>query len=174
MDIEFKAEAIHAVKHFESHLLPQQINKQGFHKQIYVTRKAGEELDKTCLRTNPPRKRGWMFWASFYNNFKGPCLFWEKEWGTINAEGYIDRIVPIIDGYVRLVERNEHQRLQIMQDNAPGHARIPATGMPPEPKALGTIIPHMPGPVNGYEKKPVSLFMNLDRLTRSRTTSMAS
>nr|XP_001389473.2 beta-1,4-glucosidase [Aspergillus niger CBS 513.88] len=94
----------------------------GFHKQIYVTRKAGEELDKTCLRTNPPRKRGWMFWASFYNNFKGPCLFWEKEWGTINAEGYIDRIVPIIDGYVRLVERNEHQRLQIMQDNAPGHA----------------------------------------------------
>lgn len=30
---------------------------------------------------------------------------------------------------------------------------IPATGMPSEPKGLGTIIPHMPGPVNGYEEE---------------------
>ena len=94
----------------------------GFHKRIYVTRKAGEELDETCLRTSPPRKRGWMFWASFYKDYKGPCLFWEKDWGSINAERYREHIVPIIHGYIRLIERDEQLRLQLMQDNAPGHA----------------------------------------------------
>jgi Transposase. len=51
----------------------------GFHTRIWVTRKAGEELEETCLRTSPPRKRGWMFWGSFHGDSKGPCLFWEKE-----------------------------------------------------------------------------------------------
>ncbi|KAL4780626.1 hypothetical protein BJX76DRAFT_350823 [Aspergillus varians] len=55
---------------------------------VYMTRKAGEELEETCLYTKPPKKRGWMFWALFYGSFKGPCLFWEKEWGYINAESY--------------------------------------------------------------------------------------
>lgn len=83
----------------------------GFHKRIYVTRKPGEELDETCLCINPPRKRGWMFWAFFYSDSKGPCLFWEKEWGSINTESYIERIVPIIDGFIRLIERNGYQWL---------------------------------------------------------------
>ena len=52
-----------------------------------------------------------MFGGSFHSQFKGPCLFWEKEWGTINAERYCDRIVPIIEGYLRLLR----------QDGTPGH-----------------------------------------------------
>ena len=92
----------------------------GFHTRIWVTRKAGEELDDTCLRTSPARKRGWMFWATFHGDNKGPCLFWEKEWGTINSERHCQRVVPIIDGYLRLVR--EDNWLQFMQDGAPGHA----------------------------------------------------
>ena len=93
----------------------------GFHTRIWVTRKAGEELDSTCLRESPARKRGWMFWASFHANIKGPCLFWEKEWGTIGSQSYCERTVPIIDGYLRLNQQNSIY-LDLMQDGAPGHA----------------------------------------------------
>jgi hypothetical protein len=58
-----------------------------------------------------------MFWACFNDTQKGPCLFWEKEWGKITSDSYCDRIVPLIDGWLRL-----HPQLKLMQDNAPGHA----------------------------------------------------
>ena len=59
-----------------------------------------------------------MFWGSFsFELGKGPCLFWEKEWGTINKDTYCEHIVPIIHGWIRL-----HPELILMQDGAPGHA----------------------------------------------------
>ena len=57
-----------------------------------------------------------MFWGGFNGIEKGPCLFWEKEWGTIGQESYSDRIVPLIDGWIRL-----NPDLILMQDGAPGH-----------------------------------------------------
>ncbi|CBF89682.1 uncharacterized protein ANIA_10066 [Aspergillus nidulans FGSC A4] len=93
----------------------------GFYTRIWVTRRAGEELDETCIRSSTPKKHGWMFWGSFYGDTKGPCLFWEKEWGSINAESYCERIVPIIDGYLRL-NRQQGNYLCLMHDGAPGHA----------------------------------------------------
>jgi len=58
-----------------------------------------------------------MFWGSFNGETKGPCLFWEKEWGSINQESYCQRVVPIIHGWIRM-----NPYLQLMQDKAPGHA----------------------------------------------------
>jgi transposase len=89
----------------------------GRHRKVYVTRKRGEELDNTCIVEKLQRKRGWMFWGCFSGTTKGPCLFWEKDWGKINKESYCERIVPVIHGWLRL-----HPELQFMQDNAPGHA----------------------------------------------------
>ncbi|EED14496.1 transposable element Tc1 transposase, putative [Talaromyces stipitatus ATCC 10500] len=89
------------------------------HTRIYVTRTTGEEYDDTCLRSRRQRYWGWMFWGSIHGNTKGPCLFWEKEWGTIKAETYCQRTVPIIDGYLRLLRS---EGLQSMQDGAPGHS----------------------------------------------------
>jgi transposase len=89
----------------------------GRHRKQWVTRRAGEELDPTCIIEKVRRRRGWMFWGCFNGTEKGPCLFWEKEWGTINQESYCERIVPIIDGWIRI-----HPELQLMQDGAPGHA----------------------------------------------------
>lgn len=57
-----------------------------------------------------------MFWGSFAGNIKGPCLFWEKDWGTINKETYSGRVIPLIHGWIRI---NPH--LSLMQDGAPGH-----------------------------------------------------
>ena len=65
------------------------------------------------------KQAGWMFWGSFHGTIKGPFLFWEKDWGTINAESYIAHTIPMIDGYFRM---NPNLGLQVMQDNASSHA----------------------------------------------------
>jgi transposase len=89
----------------------------GRHRRIHVTMKDGEELNPDCVVERVRRRQGWMFWACFSGTTKGPCLFWEKEWGTINTQSYIDRILPLIDGWLRL-----QSGLVFMQDNAPAHA----------------------------------------------------
>jgi hypothetical protein len=91
----------------------------GRHRKQWVTRRPGEELDPTCVIDKVRRRRGWMFWACFSGSRKGPCMFWEKEWGTINSQSYCERIVPIIQGWIRL-----SPELQLMQDGAPGHSAI--------------------------------------------------
>lgn len=58
----------------------------GRHRKTYVTRRAGEELDDTCIIDNIQRKRGWMIWGFINGCERGPCQFWEKEWGSINKE----------------------------------------------------------------------------------------
>ena len=87
------------------------------HQRVWVTRRAHEELDPTCIVPRLRRQGGWMFWGCFAGIQKGPCLFWEKDWGTINKESYCERIVPLVHGWIRM-----HPELQFMQDNAPGHA----------------------------------------------------
>jgi hypothetical protein len=93
----------------------------GRHRKTYVTRRKGEELEETCIVDREQKKSGWMFWGSFSGYGKGPGLFWEKDWGSINGERYRERTIPIIDGWIRLSAFNG-QRLVLMQDGAPGHA----------------------------------------------------
>lgn len=89
----------------------------GTHRKIFITRKAGEELDPTCVVARYQRQSGWMFWGCFYSNVKGPGFFWEKDWGRINQHTYQTHTIPIIDGWMRM-----NPGLLFMQDNAPGHA----------------------------------------------------
>ena len=71
----------------------------GRHRRVWVTRKSGEEYDPTCVDEKEKYRSGWMFWACFSGGLgKGPCLFWEKEWGSINKETYSQKILPLIDG----------------------------------------------------------------------------
>lgn len=58
-----------------------------------------------------------MFWGSFAGSEKGPHLFWEKEWRSINSERYCEKIVPLIAGMISL-----NPWLSVMQDNAPAHS----------------------------------------------------
>ena len=46
-----------------------------------------------------------MFWGCFYGHTKGPGIFWEKDWGSINQESYYAYIVLIIHGYIELQRR---------------------------------------------------------------------
>jgi transposase len=61
-----------------------------------------------------------MFWGCFHGNTKGPGLFWEKDWGTIREETYRAKIVPIVDGWIRL-KGSQGEPLVFMQDSAPCH-----------------------------------------------------
>jgi transposase len=57
-----------------------------------------------------------MFWGGISGRFgKGPGLFWEKGWGTINSRSYCEHIVPLIADYVR------RGGLIFIQDNTGGH-----------------------------------------------------
>lgn len=87
------------------------------HTRVWVTRRKGEELDNTCLVDKIRKRRGWMFWGSFNGTTKGPCLFWEKDWGSIKQESYCAKIVPVIHGWLTM-----NPDLVLMQDGAPGHA----------------------------------------------------
>jgi DDE superfamily endonuclease len=55
----------------------------------------------------------------FHGRTKGPSVFWEKEWGSISEETYRARIVPIVDGWLRL---QADQELVFMQDGASSHS----------------------------------------------------
>ena len=59
-----------------------------------------------------------MFWGCISGRYgKGDCLFWEKEWGNINANSYCEHTLPVVQEYMRL-----HPGLSFQQDNAGPHA----------------------------------------------------
>ena len=93
----------------------------GRHTRTWVTRRAGEEWEPTCIVEKHQRRKGWMFWDCFHGDTRGPGIFWEKDWGSINSESYCAHTVPIIHGYLELCRRDGIY-LQLMQDGAPGHA----------------------------------------------------
>jgi hypothetical protein len=92
----------------------------GRHTRTWVTRRAGEEWDPTCIVERHQRKKGWMFWGCFHGHTLGPGIFWEKDWGQISQESYCAHTVPVIHGYIELMKR-EGIELKLMQDGAPGH-----------------------------------------------------
>jgi len=89
----------------------------GKHKKVKVTRRAGEELYKDCVEPKVQRKIGWMFWGCISGLYgKGPGIFWEKDWGSISSDSYLQRIAPTVQDYAL------HRGLIYMQDNASGHS----------------------------------------------------
>lgn len=58
-----------------------------------------------------------MFWGCFSGALgKGPYIFWERDWGKICSQTYMDHTVPVIHGWMR-----QYPGLSLMQDGAPGH-----------------------------------------------------
>lgn len=97
----------------------------GPHRKQYVTRKSDETWLPDCVVEKHQRKGGWMFWGCFSGipgHQKGPCLFWEKEWGTITEETYCAHTVPLIDGWVTMCRQQKQTELILMHDNASAHA----------------------------------------------------
>ncbi|SZF03746.1 unnamed protein product [Blumeria hordei] len=47
------------------------------------------------------KRVGWMFWSCLAGPEKGPCLFWEKEWGFIISQKYCEKKV-LMNGMVSM------------------------------------------------------------------------
>jgi hypothetical protein len=62
----------------------------GAHTNSYVTvlKDGSDRLLPECVRHKLP---AWMFHGCFVDGRKGPCLFWEKERGTINSTNTMRR-----------------------------------------------------------------------------------
>jgi len=96
-----------------------------------------------------------MFWGCFHGSTKGPGLFWEKEWGKINQQSYCERIVPIIDGWIRFRRQNYGEYLNLMQGGAPGHA---AADTKAELKARGVQV--LSWPAYSPDLNPIEMCWN--------------
>ena len=105
--------------------------------------KKDERYEETYIVDKIRRRVGWMFWASFFGNKKGPGLFWEKERGSITSSSYSDRIVPLIHDIV-----TSEPRLSVMQYNAPPH------------KAPRTMEEFRERAIAPFERPPFSLDLN--------------
>ena len=86
------------------------------HRKTFLTMRNDETLTPDCVLPKERRPKGWMFWGCFYGSNKGTGIFWEKSWGSIDAESYQEHICPTIIAYI-----DNYPSLRFMQDNAPGH-----------------------------------------------------
>jgi hypothetical protein len=63
----------------------------GAHTDSWVTvlDNGSEKYLPACVKHKYSKLPAWLFHGSIVDRHKGPCCFWEKEWGTVNAEKYI-------------------------------------------------------------------------------------
>ncbi|KAI0994677.1 hypothetical protein K3495_g13504 [Podosphaera aphanis] len=95
----------------------------------YVTRKSrkkGETYDNTCVVDRHRKNKFWMFWGSFAGIERGPCVFWEADWGKMTSEGYRQRILPLVVDWHRNRRQETGRAYLFMHDNAPVHKAPPA------------------------------------------------
>jgi hypothetical protein len=92
----------------------------GAHTSSYVTCKqdGSDRLLPECVRHKYSKLPSWMFWGSIVDGKKGPSLFWEREWGSINSTRYDKRILSVMERFFR---NHPLARYRFWQDNAPSH-----------------------------------------------------
>ena len=73
-----------------------------------------DDLSQYALQKRKPK--GWMFWGSFAGRRKGPSFIWEKEYGGVGADNYIQYILPLVAEF-----QHRHGAIVFQQDNASAH-----------------------------------------------------
>jgi hypothetical protein len=88
------------------------------HTTSYVTvlQDYSEDYDPDNLQHKYSKAPAWMFWGSIINGRKGPCRFWEKEWGNIDSGKYNEYILGLIEDLFY-----GHPEYIFQHDNAPSH-----------------------------------------------------
>jgi DDE superfamily endonuclease len=93
----------------------------GRHTKTWVTRRRHETFEPSCIVERHQRRAGWMFWGSFHGATKGPCVVWEKDWGSITSATYQEYVVPLIHDRIHSYLQETGQELILIQDNTPSH-----------------------------------------------------
>ena len=122
----------------------------GAHTSSYITvlKDGSDRLLPECVRHKYSKLPSWMFHGLIVDGKKGPCLFWEKGWGSINSTRYDEKILLSIEQFIR----HDHplDGYIFWQDNASSHRsyetklnillrRIPSIKVPPYSPDLNLI-----------------------------------
>ncbi|KAI0994195.1 hypothetical protein K3495_g13987 [Podosphaera aphanis] len=115
-----------------------------------VTRLArGQDFDDSFVIDRYKKNNSWMFWGSFAGIERGPCVFWEREWGSMTSEGHSEHF-PRIGNWIR--ERREetgHDYISL-HDNASVHKGSPAREF-----LDANGVESMPWPANSSDLNPI-------------------
>ena len=94
----------------------------GAHTQSYISCKidGSDRYSPECLTHRYSKRPAWMFHDTIARGKKGPAVFWEKEWGSMDSAKYDAIILNNIQMFVQIEELRGIQ-LVWMQDNASCH-----------------------------------------------------
>ena len=122
----------------------------GAHTSSYVTvlEDGSDRLLPENVRHKYRKLPAWIFHGCIINGKKGPCLFWEKGWGTINSTRYDEKILSSMEQF--MLHDYPLEGYIFWQDNAPSHRsyetklnlllrRIPSINVPPYSPDLNLI-----------------------------------
>ncbi|KAJ3466932.1 hypothetical protein MRS44_004496 [Fusarium solani] len=75
----------------------------GPHARIHVTRTIHEARDPACIIDDDAHlQSGNTFWATFSGlKGKGPSVFWDPSWGTIDAKNHSERVLPTVSYWIQ-------------------------------------------------------------------------
>ena len=93
----------------------------GAHTRSFVTIKEdnSDRFQPENLQHKYSKLPAWMFWGTIVRGTKGPCVFIEKEWGSVNSEVYNTHVLSRVQEYC-----TQNLGCIFMQDNAPAHRSI--------------------------------------------------
>jgi hypothetical protein len=95
----------------------------GAHTESWVTVKedGSDRYWPENLQHKYSKAPAWMFHGTIVDGKKGPAVFWEKEWGTVNSERYNTYILSGIQAFIR---QHPLEGYIFMHDGAGPHRSI--------------------------------------------------
>jgi len=74
----------------------------GAHTTSYVTvrQDGSDRYAAKNLQHKYSKRPAWMFHGTIVQGRKGPAVFWEKEWGSVNSERYDEYILSNIQAFL--------------------------------------------------------------------------
>ena len=126
-------------------------------RNVWVTRRPGEEFLEDCLVPKFNRLTTVMIWGAIYRDIKGPLIIWDmKSWGKINGFTYINRIIRphLHPWYMSLHEAGNTNSgyIYFQQDGAAAHRSKYATQAFNE---LGMSSYIFPWPASSPDMSPI-------------------
>ena len=91
-----------------------------------------------------------MFWESFAGAERGPCIFWERDWGNMIIEKYALRILPLVVDWTRAKSEENGRQVYFMNDNADVNK-----GRPARERLYSNVVESIPWSASPPDLNPI-------------------